>query len=75
MTTTTKFQKAMAHADQLPTDQQDELAEYILAETGVPLELSDEEIAAIEEGQADFAAGRVVSEEEVQAVFNRARGR
>lgn len=75
MTTTTKLEKALQYANQLPSDLQDELADYILAETGEPLALSEAERAAIAEGQADFAAGRVASDEEVQAVFDRARSR
>ncbi|QDM18998.1 hypothetical protein FNL55_25290 [Tardiphaga sp. vice352] len=34
-------------------------------------ELTDEDRAAIERGQADIRAGRIVSDEEVTALFNR----
>jgi predicted transcriptional regulator len=74
MTALTK--KLLEELETWPLEDQEELAQYAREirgrRTGV-YELSEEERAGIERGLADMRAGRFATDEQIAAIFQRAR--
>jgi predicted transcriptional regulator len=68
--------KLLEDVETWPLEDQEELAEYAREirerRTGV-YELSADERAGIEQGLADMRAGRFATEEQIAAIFRRAR--
>jgi predicted transcriptional regulator len=68
--------KLLEDVETWPLEDQEELAEYAREirerRTGV-YELSGDERAGIEQGLADMRAGRFATEEQIAAIFRRAR--
>ena len=61
-------------ARKLPSDRQEYLAsviDEIIADNGAIYEMSDEEIALVDAGLADLDAGRIVSDADMAAFWNR----
>jgi predicted transcriptional regulator len=63
----------LASSTALLTDERDPIWEAILASPLVEDDLSEEERAMVEEGLADFRAGRVVSREKVLETIEQMR--
>lgn len=73
---TTKLDQALEKVRKLPPERQDHIADVLLT-LATPLAESDytpAQIAAIEEGLADAAAGRIASQDDMEAFFSRYRG-
>jgi predicted transcriptional regulator len=68
--------KLLEEVETWPLEDQEELAQYAREirgrRTGV-YELSEEERAGIERGLADMRAGRFATDEQIKAIFQRAR--
>ena len=72
---TTKLDRALEQVRKLPRERQDHIADVLLT-MATPLSENDytpEQIAAIEEGLADAAAGRFASPDDMEAFFARYR--
>ena len=68
------LEKAIAAVRKLAPERQDELAEVLLsASSETPLELTTEELEAVEAGLADANAGRFATDEEVEELFAKFR--
>ena len=70
------FEMAVEAASQLSPEEQDALAHTIfgfIADDAEPYVLSEEEIAAIDQGMAEVERGEFASAEEVEALFARYR--
>jgi predicted transcriptional regulator len=67
------LEQAFAAARALPPEMQDAVARMLLdAVASEPLEIDDippEDLAAIKEGLADLEAGRIATDEEIEAVL------
>jgi predicted transcriptional regulator len=74
MTVLTK--KLLEEVETWPLEDQEELAEYAREirgrRTGI-YKLSEDECAGIERGLADMRAGRFATDEQIAAIFRRAR--
>ena len=70
----TKLDQAVDAIRKLPTERQDELAETLVMVAQMPASTyTTAQRAAIDEGIADAASGRFVTDEELQATFARFR--
>ena len=71
-----KLKDIIERADTWPEEAQEEAAQFLLAlEQGYaePYELSDEDRGAIDRSLEDMRQGRLATDEQVKAVFNRHR--
>ena len=76
--TSTALKELFERVEALPDDVQAEalrLFEEVEADLTSPVDLSPEDIAAIEEGLEDVRQGRVVSMDEVRALFDQYRAK
>ena len=68
------LEKAIAAVRKLAPERQDEVAGMILSvSSDTPLELTAEELKAVEAGLADADAGRFATDEEVETLFAKFR--
>ncbi len=68
------LEKAIEAVRKLAPERQDEVAGMILsASSEAPVELTAEELEAVEAGLADADAGRFATDEEVEALFAKFR--
>lgn len=68
------LEKAIAVVRKLAPERQDEVASMILsASSEAPVEITHEELEAVEAGLADADAGRFAADEEVEALFAKFR--
>jgi predicted transcriptional regulator len=71
-----KLKEVLEKAESWPTEDQEELidlAREIESRRSGAYRLSDEERKAIEQSMADARAGRFASDEEIDAIFSKAR--
>jgi predicted transcriptional regulator len=70
------LEQAIAEARKLSENEQDELAELLLASMKIdrgPIKLDEETRAAVRRGLEEVREGKLATDEEVAAVFNRYR--
>jgi DNA-binding protein H-NS len=70
----TKMERAIAKLRTLPSERQEELAEYVaeLAEESAPYRLTPEQIAEVKLARQELDEGKFASQQELDALWRRA---